>query len=126
MIRWSKTIAYVYFAQEEAPHGPIKIGTAIDPAKRLRDIQGCNPRPITLLFAFPAGHAGASFYEGRSARVTERGWHEQFSHLRIRGEWFHPGQDLLDAIEAVRKLNPSAAYAMRLLSAIDGGASCRG
>jgi hypothetical protein len=38
-------------------------------------------------------------------RELERKRHKQFIHLRVRGERFRPGQDLLDHIAAVVEAN---------------------
>ena len=78
----------IYFIQS-GEKGPIKIGFARDPEKRLRHLQGANPCELALLKAVHGDVGG------------EKRLHAQFAHLRIRGEWFEPGDDLLDYITAV-------------------------
>ena len=72
----------IYFIQCGDEKGPIKIGFAIDPEKRLYRLQCANPCELTLLKAI---HSDV----GDEGRL-----HAQFGHLRIRGEWFEPGDDL--------------------------------
>lgn len=123
---------HLYFIQE-GEDGPIKIGIATDVSARLRGIQSGNPRPLRVLFGTFAGHDGSRFalHQGavverpEAARWLERRWHKSFAHLCLRGEWFAPGADLLDAIAALRKLNPSEDYARQLLG-MNGGGPCRG
>lgn len=57
--------------------GPIKIGVAISPTARLKDLQVANPVPLTILKTYPGG------YE------TEATLHTLASSHAIRGEWFH-------------------------------------
>lgn len=59
--------------------GPVKIGRAIDPKTRMRDLQIGNPWPLTLLYTEPnAGH-------------LEPMLHRHFASNRIGGEWFDFG-----------------------------------
>lgn len=62
----------------EGDDGPIKIGTAVNPSSRLKELQGGNPRPLQLLGYFPG-----------DARLEYR-LHKHFAEWRIRGEWFSP------------------------------------
>jgi hypothetical protein len=78
----------VYFIQ--AASGPIKIGVADNPVKRLHSMQSCNHEPLTMLCARPGG------------RVTEYEYHDRFSAHRIRGEWFNPAPEILEEIERIR------------------------
>jgi hypothetical protein len=78
----------VYFIQAEGV-GRIKIGhTSREPASRLRCLQTSSPARLTLLGTIKGG-----------AR-REREVHQMFAHLRVTGEWFEPGKDLLDFIKA--------------------------
>ena len=66
---------FVYYAT--SGEGLIKIGTSLDPERRLRAI-GCR----TLLALEPGGHG------------TEKRRHRQFAHLRVKGEWFKAAPEL--------------------------------
>lgn len=63
----------VYFIQA-GEAGPVKIGTTRDPQKRLRMLQCAHPDVLELRLAVP--------------EADEVLFHQRFSHLRIRGEWF--------------------------------------
>lgn len=92
----------IYFIQRGDEHGAIKIGwTWTDPMKRLHTLQHANDETLTLLGYFP-GSCG-----------DEAALHERFAHLRIRGEWFRPDDDLLAFIRdsvcnALDTANPPA------------------
>ena len=76
----------IYFAQQETG-GPIKIGfTSKDPVERLRELNTGNHEALVLLRAEPGG------------QESEKRLHKQFSHHRLRGEWFKPGMDLMKRI----------------------------
>lgn len=82
------TNRHIYFLQESSL-GAIKIGFAANVNTRKCNIQGANPSKVTILGAIPGGPE------------EETKIHEQFAHLRIRGEWFKPGEDLLEFIRTV-------------------------
>ena len=67
----------IYVIQAGGEDGPVKIGLTYDPEKRLAELQTGNPEILTLLRVL----------EGDAAREAEI--HSMFSHLKIRGEWFH-------------------------------------
>jgi hypothetical protein len=77
---------YVYFIQ--APiNGFIKIGwTAEHPTVRLRYLRHGSPVPLEPVAM------------RRGTRKLEAELHARFAHLRAHGEWFRPGEDLLDFI----------------------------
>jgi hypothetical protein len=77
---------YVYFMQA-VDGGPIKIGWAKDPEKRLAAHQVSSASELKLL--------GAMW----GTQDVERKWHARFAHLRIRGEWFEGTEALLRAID---------------------------
>ena len=62
--------------------GPIKIGHANDPWRRLSELQTSNPTPMRLL----------ALLDGEEAE--EAALHLRFQGLRIRGEWFDPSPEL--------------------------------
>lgn len=76
----------VYFMQI-VPDGPVKIGVADRPTRRLADLQACMPYELRLrcFMHAPAG--------------IERFLHDVLSHHRIRGEWFAPTEDVLWVVE---------------------------
>lgn len=83
----------VYFVQAAGASGLIKIGSSVDPAARLKDLQIGSGVELKLLRVLPGGH-------------LEDTWHAAFEHLRVRGEWFQPGPDLLEAIQRGDILSP--------------------
>jgi hypothetical protein len=66
---------FVYFVQE-GDRGPVKIGRAVDPERRVRDLQTGNPTQLELRHVLP----GASDLEGAL--------HRRFEPALIRGEWY--------------------------------------
>lgn len=75
----------VYYVRR--PGGAIKIGTTWNLRSRMQAFR--NATPIELL----AHHSGG--------QVAEAALHWQFKHLRLDGEWFQPGPDLLAHIRHV-------------------------
>jgi len=90
-VRRDQRLRMVYFVQ--AASGPIKIGATVDIGTRILELQVSQWERLSLLGIFHA---------------KERDVHDQFAHLRLRGEWFRPEQDLLDFI-AANASGPSAA-----------------
>jgi len=74
--------AKVYLIRQ-GESGPIKIGTSTDVESRLASLQTANPEPLHLLRTFDGDER------------IERAIHGRFAHLRLRGEWFKPGAELL-------------------------------
>lgn len=66
--------------------GPIKIGftNGVDPTGRLAELQVGAPFELVIVGAIRGDQ--------------ERELHREFSHLRLRGEWFTPGDDLIKFI----------------------------
>lgn len=77
----------VYFIQA-GDGGPIKIGFASNPLRRLSKMQSDNHERLTILSAIFGN------------QEDEESIRDQFSHARIHGEWFKPVQQLLDFIRA--------------------------
>lgn len=73
---------WTYFVQIGAD-GPIKIGSSLTPLSRMRQLQAGLPWELRLL--------GTT----RDPIWCEAELQQRFSHLRMRGEWFSPGEDLL-------------------------------
>lgn len=79
------TSGYVYWIQA-VPEGPIKIGWAVNPLKRLGELQRMSPVTLTLL--------GAS----RGSLIEEKAFHRTLSEHRLHGEWFLPCSDVLESV----------------------------
>jgi len=75
----------IYFLQH-GKRGPIKIGRAMDPKKRVAEVRGACPYDLRLL----------AVVDGSAS--IERGLHQKFSKLWIRGEWYRPGRELVALI----------------------------
>lgn len=71
--------AYVYLIQAES--GPVKIGIANDPSRRLSDLQTANYELLTLMYRIECNSP-------EQALMVERALHERYSDQCIRGEWF--------------------------------------
>lgn len=78
----------VYFIRQKGG-GPIKIGHAIYPLLRLKQIQACSPVEVELIAAM---HGSAKL---------ERELHLRFSSSRLHGEWFDDSEELLSYTEEV-------------------------
>lgn len=75
----------VYFIQA-GENGPIKIGFAVDPRERRDNLQTAHYETLMLLGATPGG------------LIRERELHHLVRASRIRNEWFHPSQEVLDLV----------------------------
>lgn len=72
---------FCYFI-EGVGSGLVKIGHAIDPKARMRDISTMSPVPLKLIAAFPGGEP------------VERALHRKLCRVRSHGEWFKDGPEL--------------------------------
>ena len=96
----------IYFIQCNGNDGPIKIGIAVDPNRRLSELRiGC-PYPMALLAECATEDADAE----------ERRLHLVFRHLRIHGEWFTYATELREAIVLARSDARAVAQAMMNLA----------
>jgi hypothetical protein len=77
----------VYFIQAADGTGPIKIGWANDPQKRLTTIQRMSPVSLAIL----------GTVEGD--RKKEKRIHLHFADLRLYGEWFRPDEELMEFVK---------------------------
>lgn len=91
-----KEKGYVYFIQQGGAEGPVKIGHATDPVKRLKMLQTGSPYPLALLATF-----GVDDMKGQ-----ERNLHQQFKHVRMAGEWFKWCEELQVCIGTAMKSCP--------------------
>lgn len=77
---------YLIQAGEE---GPVKIGfTAVDPQRRLAQLQTASPYRLSLRFTI---HGDVT---------SEKHLQTRFADYRLEGEWFEPRQDIFAAFEA--------------------------
>ena len=79
----------IYFIQVEN-NGPIKIGTAVDPEKRLNNLQIGNHKKLNLIAVIP----GKSGLESKI--------HRDLKGFRRDGEWFNPTTEVLDYIRNIQ------------------------
>lgn len=77
------------YGRSNEPLGPVKIGIARDPEKRIASIQTGSPRPLKLLAVFDTPNR-------EIARKFEAAFHRHQDEKRLAGEWFD-----LDPIEAL-------------------------
>lgn len=87
-----KPEGFVYFIQSEQG-GPIKIGSTTDTRKRLRELQTGSPTRLMLI----------GLVEG--SEDYERELHRKFFHLRLEGEWFLNGPELIDFVRCLNEGN---------------------
>jgi hypothetical protein len=78
----------LYFIQAESG-GPIKIGIARDPERRLATLQTGNPEPLVIRRQI------------RCSADMERRLHALFRSAHIQGEWFRPIPALADMANAI-------------------------
>lgn len=88
----SDGIPKIYFIQV-GEMGPIKIGFAHKKTvwTRMTELQTGNPEKLNMLFFMPG------------TMEQEKQLHQQFKHLRIRGEWFRPAPELLLLVRDLKK-----------------------
>lgn len=92
-VRFTNTpapIAYrwIYFIRMGID-GPVKIGSAVNPEKRLGQLQTANPYRLTLMAKVP-------WIAGEEQRL-----HEAFRHAQMVGEWFRPEPELIAHIASL-------------------------
>jgi hypothetical protein len=79
----------VYFIGGE--DGPVKIGVANSPQRRLAEIQAANARPVHLLAVAPGGFR------------QEKEYHRMFADGRLHCEWFERSPELVAEIARLSK-----------------------
>lgn len=90
----TKAQTFVYFLRPIGSQSPIKIGCSYNPAKRLQDYCQWSPVPLEIVATIPG-----------DAKL-ERNLHDCFADLHAHGEWFHPDERLLNAIERLKAGDP--------------------
>jgi hypothetical protein len=78
---------FVYFVRRD---DFIKIGTSIQPTKRIRDLEHA------------AGRKFDSTLVVRGGQAKEKRYHATFRHLRTMGEWFRADPELLDFMATLK------------------------
>lgn len=101
---------YVYYAQ--ADNGLIKIGTSVDPLRRLLGLRSQSSESGLTLLAVSAG-----------GMEEEKRLHAVFATERCHGEWFEPSGDLLKHIAVVKAANKDTEERMRAAHNSQRGAS---
>ena len=81
---------YVYFIQAMGTD-LLKIGMAVNPSKRLAELQTASPHSLILNAIVP-------FNTRLEAVCYERRLHGLFKSLHIRGEWFRSSEELRSLI----------------------------
>jgi hypothetical protein len=85
-----RIVSRVYYIRCGGAGGLIKIGKAVDPRKRLSQLQTGSGETLSLLAVEPGG------------LDVERQRHRQFRAYRVRGEWFRADPALIEHIEALK------------------------
>jgi hypothetical protein len=80
----------VYFIKDLVT-GNIKIGKAINPAKRLKSLQTGNANKLVIVTTQVGGEE------------LENELHRRFATSHISGEWFYPTKELEDYISALKQ-----------------------
>lgn len=89
---------YLYFVKCYSPDGHIKIGNAVDIARRINTMQiGC-PYDLELL----------GYYWSERPSHDEAELHERFAAARFRGEWFRPTDAIVSLAGACRRARSEA------------------
>jgi hypothetical protein len=78
---------FTYFIRDE---DQIKIGSSMNPEQRIKSIEMQSGRSVQRL-AIVAMEVCDEFQT-----------HQKFAHLRLRGEWFRAGPDLLEYIDQIK------------------------
>lgn len=96
----------IYFVQALGGGGPIKVGCAFDPYRRLKQLQMFSPVELALM----------GYLEGD--RKDEKRLHRKMKKHRAWGEWFYPSPLLWRLIEAgaayKERIEPRIEECMRL------------
>lgn len=83
--RQREAATFVYFIQSAS--GGIKIGSARDIGRRMKELQTAHPVKLEVLASTTGG------------QPVERAYHERFAAARLHGEWFSPAPEILAEIE---------------------------
>lgn len=86
-----RKLSQIYFIGGEA--GPIKIGIAYDPSKRLTTLQNMSPEKLAILATAPG------------TLKDERIYHVRFAEHRLHGEWFERVPAVLAEIDRINSIS---------------------
>ena len=95
-----KNSGYIYVIQL-GEHGPVKIGHSADPKKRI-DMLQVGAAETVYLRALVAG-----------AQPDEKALHRKYDEFRMRGEWFHPSDDMLHELMRLPQVDPKSVVPLR-------------
>lgn len=87
---------WIYFVRMGIT-GPIKIGSAVNVDRRIRQLQTANPYTLWLMAKVP-------WVEGEERRLQE-----SFAHAQLSGEWFRPVPELVAHVAALSGENDQGA-----------------
>ncbi len=110
----SASYSFVYFIQQGAD-GPVKIGIAANPEKRLRQLQSGNPDRL---------YVRAIVRTAEPDRL-EKDLHGRFGQHRMGGEWFHPTADLMAYMDEHGESQEQLAEAARVQRELEEAAGHR-
>lgn len=96
-----KTVGFVYLVR--AKNGLYKIGSSIDPEKRLNGLKTGSPDKLIIIHTIKTD----------SAYEAERTFHKKFEHKKVHDEWF--ALDERD-VEFIRSIETVSDDTLRLLS----------
>lgn len=98
---------FIYFVGGR--RGPIKIGYSTDVRKRLAKLRVGSSQRLSLMAKAPG------------TMEEERRMHRQFSHLRIRGEWFRRDPEIIAEIARIKQTNGSHEILVSHSTSWNGG-----
>ena len=88
------------YVLEEGINGPIKIGTAVNPKKRLQSLQGGNSKQLNMIMTFEGGSA------------LENQIHKDLAKYKIRdeGEWFYRVDEVFSYLKNLSTIEPETEF----------------
>lgn len=92
----------------QCAEGPIKLGRAINPEKRRKQIQTGFAEPIRIIATAP------------EYVVSEAEAHRRWRSIRIRSEWFEPRPDLVEWLHDIADLAARLAPLFARISILEG------
>jgi hypothetical protein len=87
-----KSFVYLIYSEDTNLPAYVKIGKANDVKGRFTDLQISNPNKIKLAAVLECKNSDHAF-------SIESALHKKYSHLHVRGEWYHWSSDILNEFE---------------------------